>query len=287
MTRHLLKLLWNRRRANALVALEILVAFLVLFATLAAGAHFWDYYRQPLGFDPTDVWAIDVEAGTDMAEPAEMNPRIGRFLDELRALDPVAEAAASIWAPYRQAGWTTTWSVGERQADVRLFNGTDSLDRVLGIEVARGRWFGAEDDGMDSDPIVINSAFGKALFGDQDPLGQVVVDEDSTPLAGGGEEVVQTRRRVVGVVREFRPKGELQQPEPTAILRPRLAGEIGSDDYLSSLLVRVRPGTPATFEQTLTDRLQAMAPELSFRVQPLEAAREEYLDELTPCWCRP
>ncbi len=282
MTRHLLKLLWNRRSANALVGLEVLVAFLVLFAVLAAAAHYWDYYRRPLGFDPTDVWAVEIEAGTDMAEPSALNPAVARFLPELRSMEPVVDAAATIWAPYRQAGWTTTWSVGERSSDVRLFNGSDTLDRVLGMELLRGRWFGPEDDGSGRTPMVVNEAFVDALVDDGDGLGQVIVDEDRNPLPGGGEELVRRERVIVGVVEEFRPKGELQKPEPSAILRPRLEGELSNDDYLSALLLKMRPGTPATIEQTVNDRLLSMAPEFSFRLQPLEAARTEYLQRLTP-----
>ena len=38
-------------------------------------------------------------------------------------------------------------------------------------------------------------------------------------------------------------------------------------------LVRVRPGTPAEFEEQLAKRLQAVAPDWSFEVQPLAQLR--------------
>ena len=51
MTRHLLKLVWNRKRSNLLIALEILLSFLVLTAVTTLAVFYVDNYRKPLGFD--------------------------------------------------------------------------------------------------------------------------------------------------------------------------------------------------------------------------------------------
>ena len=49
MTRHLLKLVWNRKRTNGLMILEIFFSFLVVFVVATLGIYFCDNYRQPLG----------------------------------------------------------------------------------------------------------------------------------------------------------------------------------------------------------------------------------------------
>jgi putative ABC transport system permease protein len=58
MTKHLLTLVWNRRRANALVVLEIFISFLVLFAAVTLGAYYADNYRRaiPTKTSGTSVW---------------------------------------------------------------------------------------------------------------------------------------------------------------------------------------------------------------------------------------
>ena len=58
MIRHLLKLVWNRKRGNLLVTLEIFVCFLVLFATVVMIGYYANNYRQPVGYDYEDVWSI-------------------------------------------------------------------------------------------------------------------------------------------------------------------------------------------------------------------------------------
>ena len=51
MIRHLLRLVWNRKRQNLLVALEIFLSFGVLFAiAFTVGVNYYNW-RQPLGFD--------------------------------------------------------------------------------------------------------------------------------------------------------------------------------------------------------------------------------------------
>ena len=49
MTRHLLKLIWNRRRTNLLLMAEIFFSFLVLFAVVTLGLFYFDNWRRPLG----------------------------------------------------------------------------------------------------------------------------------------------------------------------------------------------------------------------------------------------
>ena len=58
MTRHLLKLVWNRKRTNGLMILEIFFSFLVVFVVATLGIYFWDNYRQPLGFSWQNVWKV-------------------------------------------------------------------------------------------------------------------------------------------------------------------------------------------------------------------------------------
>jgi putative ABC transport system permease protein len=61
MIKHILKMIWNRKRANSLVALEIAIAFVVLFAVVALAVYSVDNFRRPLGFDSTNVWNVAID----------------------------------------------------------------------------------------------------------------------------------------------------------------------------------------------------------------------------------
>jgi len=49
--RHLFLMVWNRKRVNLLILIEIFLSFLVLFAVATQAAYFYQHYVQPLGFD--------------------------------------------------------------------------------------------------------------------------------------------------------------------------------------------------------------------------------------------
>ena len=49
MTRHLVRLIWNRKRQNFLLTVEIFFSFLTLFGVVLMAAHYINNSRQPLG----------------------------------------------------------------------------------------------------------------------------------------------------------------------------------------------------------------------------------------------
>jgi putative ABC transport system permease protein len=53
MIRHVFKLIWNRKRTNFLMVLEIFVSFIVLFAVVGLGVYTLDNWRRPIGFSAT------------------------------------------------------------------------------------------------------------------------------------------------------------------------------------------------------------------------------------------
>ena len=60
MIRHLFKLIWNRKRASALVIVEIFVCFLVLFAVLTLSIYTYQNYHRPIGFAYRNIFSVNV-----------------------------------------------------------------------------------------------------------------------------------------------------------------------------------------------------------------------------------
>ena len=97
MIRHLLRIVWNRRRANALVALEILLSFLVLCAVATMLVYYVGNYRRPLGYVWQDVWVVSMDAnlralpGADilLRGPLRIGPDWARALPNIRLGGPV------------------------------------------------------------------------------------------------------------------------------------------------------------------------------------------------------
>ena len=80
MVRHLLKPLWKRKGRNLLLSLEIALAFAVVFAIAAGLLRHAQLYREPIGFQWQDVWAVQLRLPDADARAREYE----RFVDDLK-----------------------------------------------------------------------------------------------------------------------------------------------------------------------------------------------------------
>lgn len=281
MIRHYLKLIWNRKRSNLLITVEIFFSFLVVFAVVATAAYYANNYRRPLGFRIDDVWVVNVDAKLPEAMVNEGEAaavvETRRQLDlALRELPEVRDLAGAYTVPYGNSRWMSSTKVDGRNVEYTMNGVTDGFAAVLGLSLVQGRWFGREDDATSWDPVAVNEQLAAAIFGAADPIGRTVPQEE--PEAGG----TQREWRVVGVFREYRQDGELALPENYMMIRARPDG-IESGPALGRLAIKVRPGTTADFEERLVRRMQAVAKNWSFEVKPAVEMRAERLrNTLTP-----
>jgi putative ABC transport system permease protein len=197
---------------------------------------------------------------------------------------PAVEASASAFTgPYRWYSWNERLRVENQPERMVSFNRVDdSFLDVLGLQLAAGRWFSRDDDGVSWEPVVINRYLAREVFGAADPIGQIIPElpplDEPGPLAGNTRP-----KRVVGVVEDFRQFGELSTPSPVMFYRLTLEAPLSQLQLPEIIVVRVAPGTTAAFEEALVRRLERVAPAWSIGVQPVEALREDMLrDSLAP-----
>lgn len=259
MILHLLKLVWNRKRATSLLIVEITCAFLLLFAVVAVTAYVGGSYAEPLGFEYENVWNVAIDMKVQGEVTPEQSARLARLLTEARNVDGVEAAAAVTLPPFEFGSIESIQNVNGRDVTLEFNEVSDDLAKVLGIEVARGRWFERSDDTANSVPVVIDEDTAEAIFGSSDPIGQFL-DDNSNP-----------RSKVVGVIREFRKNGELSPDTNFVLQRKRVDDQTGFPP--SNILVRVRPGATAELEEKLRERLDAVAGDWSVEIGQLTDAR--------------
>jgi putative ABC transport system permease protein len=262
MIRHLFRLLLNRKRASALVVAEIVMSFLVLTVVIGGIAHFSINWNRPLGYDAANVWSLNVAIppGEATGNREETNERFSALLREVGATRGVESAAGAMMSPYGLGDWTNDFGSNNRVYHVN--NVTDAFAETMRLEIVRGRWFGREDDGVDWQPVVLNQEAVRRYFPSGIEIGDVI-----NPDADADE----TRRRVIGIVAEFRKAGELQTPQPFAFLRTNLdnPSAIAPDN----ILLRVAEGTSTDLEVELIEKAQLIAPEWTFEIRPLSVMR--------------
>jgi len=258
--RHLLKLVWNRKRANALIVAEMFFSFLVVFGVLTAAVNVWQGWRQPIGFDWRNVLDVSIrsEERAERRASPEAHAQMMRLIDEVRRMPEVEAAALTLTPPYSFSTAESSVDWHGRQVLYLFDNVTDDFDKAMRVNLLRGRWFSAADDASKDQAVVIDTNLARELFGDKDPIGQKI-DEEQRAL------------RIVGVIAPYRKDGETTAPAKMMFQRYASDGSYGIMG--SDLLVRVRPGTSPAFEEELAIRMQQVAPKMSFSVRPMDQMR--------------
>ncbi|MEW6126450.1 MAG: ABC transporter permease [Acidobacteriota bacterium] len=273
MIKHLIKLVWNRKRINFLITVEIFVSFLVLFAVMMFVVYYADNYRHPLGFTYDNVWnvSIDVKQQSDDYFTPEQLETTRQLYLAVKDMPEIEQAASALSVPYEFGGSFGAEEFNGKTVEYERDEVTDGFSEVLGLNIVAGRWFSKEDDGANFQPVVINRRMAEEIFGAEEAVGKTL----------GAQGRNGRESRVVGVVSDFRKSGELSAPGNFLFVRKNLNDP--KDRPPRNLVLKLRPGTTAEFQVKLTDKLQAIAKDWSFEAQPLVEMRESaFRLQLTP-----
>jgi putative ABC transport system permease protein len=265
MLHHLLKLIWQRKARNMMLSLEILLAFMVVFAIAAFAVRHYQLYRMPTGFDWREQWSVSIRNARQIPNDAAMYDTLKRSLLELPEVERVAFAS---FAPYEMSRWTGDYSLpdGSRRTNIDGLGVSDDFFAVMGIAPAQGRLFSSADDAADAAPTVINRRLAERLFPGVAAVGRVFIDAEAKDQP--------QRYRVSAVVEHFRSHGEYM--DPVYFMLPRFIPGVGKEPAMT-IVLRVKAGTPRAFEGRLSAVLKREHGDWSFVISPLAESRKSML----------
>jgi len=280
--RHLLKLVWHRKRANALIMSEIFFSFLIVFAVVTLAVSLWIRWTTPLGFDWHDVWVIDVSTPAPPEDhmhqlPVQGVPQaevdnakrtailIDGLMRDLRSFPQIESIAADAMPPFAEREWGTVITGPTGQGVfMNADQATDDYAKTMHLQVLKGRWFNKEDDARNKMPLVLDTNAAKALFGNAEPVGKT--------LPGAQFSDKKEDFEVIGIIAPYRKAGELSDTTTnTALLRTSVVHTVPPE--ANQIVIRLRPGTPASFETELNAALRPNATGISFRIQHMDDMR--------------
>jgi putative ABC transport system permease protein len=252
MIQHFFKLIWNKKRSNGLLIVEILVAFLVLFGVMSLMVYNYQNYSKPLGFNYEHVWTLNISTNQDTTQ---IKDKIARIYQRIIAY-PEVESASQTYGNTPFANNHSNRNVKYNKVNIIGDNfGTDeNYAKTLGIQVAEGRWYNQGDLNAKYTPAVISRLAKDQLFGDENPLGKVIKLD--------GDE----QWKIVGIVENFKQRGEYQANTPVFFNLRK--------DGMESILIKVKPGTDANFEAQLMRQLGGMQSEWTMEISYLDNLRK-------------
>ncbi|RFP63355.1 macrolide ABC transporter permease [Hymenobacter lapidiphilus] len=265
MIRHLLKLIWRRKAANGLLALELLLTFLVLFGLGCLVAVVGLAFRQPPGFAYEQVWTLRLATNNDTLPQEPTLLRLQRQLGQQPGEEAVSLAMYS--TPFSEYTMNSTATVaGQPPLVVTEVETDDQFAALLEMSVSEGRWFDRRDEAAGVPPVIINQEMREAIFAGRPALGQRI------KLQHALNENEKAEGRVVGVVGSYRPGGDLAPPQPV-VFRRRVPPPEGTRMFAYTLLVKVKPGAGAALEQQLVRTVTAVTKTWTVSATPLADSR--------------
>jgi predicted permease len=185
----------------------------LLVRTLAA------LHRDPIGVDAKGVWSMRLELPTSRYQPAQMNAFFRQLTERLASLPGVqsASAARDIPVSTQRLSGTSFRILGQPESPVndrpttRVRVVTPDYFRTLGIPLLKGRDFTHEDRVGVPLVYVVNEAFVKKHFPNQDPL-SASISVTMQDLSFG---------QIIGVVGDVKEGTLRGVPEPTVFYNYR------------------------------------------------------------------
>lgn len=255
MIQHIFKLIWNKKGSNALMILEIFLSFLVLFAVLSYVFHNMGIINKPLGFDSQDRWQIYLDIPTqDSLARLTLKQQLH---DDLLALDEVQSIShLDNIGPFNGNQWRTGTDHKGQPINTLIVPADEHLAEVMNIKVTEGRWFTEADKGATHKPILVNQTFMDKYF-----EGQSLID---SIINFSGE------RKVIGVFEDYRYQGEFSPSEPTVFKYTE-----SYDPKFNNIMMHMQPNTPAVFEETIANLVNAQTKSTGSILVNIEKARKK------------
>ena len=268
MLRHLFKLIWNRKRANGLLIVEIFFSFVVLFGVGAVLLRFGQNYRTPLGFDSDQVWRLTIAAPNNQTMPRAHLDEVLRQVKALPGVQAVALTSGNL--PFTFSTNNSQFHYGTRFVQSgNFYDADDSYARVLGLKLREGRWFQSSDDATNRRPVVITQDIREKLFGSGPALGKVFHYGDSDKTMGTIAPIDDYE--VTGVVDNVRMDNDFSAAMPS--VWKRLVPYDTTHWESANVLMHVAPGEGGALQEKVARTVAGVTRQWTTEVRPMNADR--------------
>jgi putative ABC transport system permease protein len=200
------------RLRSGLVVSEVALSMVLLIGAGLLMRSFLVLTRVDLGFNPKSVLYFVLNLpptyNTDLAGSRERkNELTRRLLDRLQALPGVTSVAEFDQPPplkYESSDTIIPGKPHTERWETRFEMCSEGYFRTLGLPLVRGRFFLEDDVNAARDVMVVNEAFSRRYFPNEDPIGHKVKFQylDSTFLDGPRD----TYFEIIGIVRDYKTR---------------------------------------------------------------------------------
>lgn len=254
MITHIYKLIWNKKKQNFLLLLEIFISFLVLFVTIFNIIGFYTLYTTPRGFDYKNVWSVNYGLPSGLNSRDSIAGQINILKKMILSMPQVENVCfSSNNIPYSNNEISNAVSYKGKDQSATLYLTDKEYSRVLNMQMLSGNWAPAHRKGYSG--VVINKMLKEKLFGTQNPIGQVITM--------GSDKLI-----VNGVAENTKLTGDYRSLESIVF---KILDSLDRDE--NYMLIKVRPSADAAFEARLYKTMSNFSKNANIEIEHLEKKR--------------
>ncbi|HEY2362150.1 MAG TPA: ABC transporter permease [Candidatus Angelobacter sp.] len=248
-----------------LVVMQASVSLVLLSAATMLGQSLRNLEHQNIGFDPGERYVVSIAPKISGYKQEQLLPLLREIEHQLRLVPGIRGAGSVLAAPLTSWVWPHDIQVEGKPADQQddVSSGwtrvTPGFFDSLGNRIVIGRAI-TDDDNEGTRPVaVINEAFARKFFGNEDPIGQ-----HFGPSPGSNSGMYE----IIGVVADVSFGSDLQKPmyflpeaQSTSFVDQEAEEREVLSHYLSNVVIWA-PKNRADFQANLKKTLAKAAPNL-------------------------
>jgi putative ABC transport system permease protein len=204
------------RLRSALVIGEVSLGVMLLVGAGLLLRSLQRLSQVDLGFKPDHIITASFDLSESRYKPDKMDQFVRELLSRLKNLPGVTDASGAMPLPLGDSSWhiSINWPdhpvKEEDEPAAAVYLASAGLFEAMRIPLLRGRTFSDRDSRNGEPTMIVNQAFARKFFPNQDPIGRKI------KMGGGegpGRESYKTRE-IVGVVGDIRNRDLDKEPEP-------------------------------------------------------------------------
>lgn len=176
MIRHLFKLIWNQKRKNMLIIIEIFFCFLVIFWVVCTATYSLKNYAVPLGYNVDQVYLLSV--GFKNVPEDKAKATMEQVRQKLKAMPQIKGISTSPTIPFLSWGSMQDVESDNQKGQVLRWAADDDFAAVFDVKLLNGRWFDKRDNASTLPPAIITEDMQREYFKGAAALGKTFMAND-------------------------------------------------------------------------------------------------------------
>ena len=261
MFTHLFRLIWNKKKQNFLLLIEIFFSFIGLFAAFTFFLYPYNNYKIPTGFEHERVWVVNFTNMDEVKSIDSLQMIRESIKKTLSSINGIEDATfSSVNYPFSGNGFNTPLKYNDTESWGNFYTVEENYQQLLHMKMLEGRWFTSDDIVANTKPAVLNETLKKDMFGDENALGKIIE-------VGATDE----RLKIVGVVNNAKDESEAEIPG-AGLYRLMDTADLRRP---YSILLKVKDGADAAFEAQVYKTLSNVIKNGNIEIEHLSAMRAD------------